>query len=584
MKKIIYYVSIAALVLTASCNEDDFLDTDNLYGKSLETFYSTPQDIEESMAGVYNAIYTNGVHSNESMAASLMSDLMLGGGGPDDKSAKYVDNFEDPSEDTYRDMWSQSYNGIARANAIIEKTADADFTSFFDSPEAAQMFKDQAIGEALFMRAFFYFRLAKFFGGVPLIVAIDDPKDVARSTYSETFAQIATDLKLAIETMPDTPFPAIPTSQYGHANKWVAQAYMARVYLFYTGYMTNMEGQATSDLPMAEGGSLSAADVAAYLEDCINRSGHALASDFRNLWPYAYVNESAGEKVLPWAEQDDIYNDQGILISPAADLKWVGQDGHSPTFGTGNYETMFVQRFSFGDWGWNNGNIYTNRLCLFTGIRDNSMVPFGQGWGWCTINPKLWNQWDNADTRKMGSIIELGKEDQGTAGYQPDFGDHETGFFNKKYTAIQHGDGTGGNKGMFVQLYNWGNADMQLMHAQDFIFMRFADVLLMHSEITQTADGMNAVRARAGLGEVGYSLENLKQERMHELAFEGLRWFDLVRWGDVNTAFNDVIDVRNSGVDAKYSVTYRPETKGLVPIPETEVRLSNGAYEQNPGW
>ena len=62
------------------------------------------------------------------------------------------------------------------------------------------------------------------------------------------------------------------------------------------------------------------------------------------------------------------------------------------------------------------------------------------------------------------------------------------------------------HKGMFVQLYNWGNADMQLMHAQDFIFMRFADVLLMHSEITGTATGMNAVRARAGLTPVGYSL------------------------------------------------------------------------------
>ena len=137
---------------------------------------------------------------------------------------------------------------------------------------------------------------------------------------------------------------------------------------------------------------------------------------------------------------------------------------------------------------------------------------------------------------------------------------------------------------MFVQLYNWGNTDMQLMHAQDFIFMRFADVLLMHSEITGTADGMNAVRARAGLDPVEYSLEALKEERMHELAFEGLRWFDLVRWGDVNNAFNDVIDVRNSGSSAKYRVTYRPEIKGLMPIPETEMRLSNGVYEQNPGW
>ncbi len=570
MKRLIYITIFASLVLASGCSED-YLDTDNLYGKSLETFYSTPQDIKEAMAGVYNAIYTVNVHSNESMAANLMSDLMLGGGGPDDKSAKWVDNFEDPAEDTYRDAWVQCYNGISRASAIIEKTAEADFSTYFDSPEEAQNFKDQAIGEALFMRAFFYFRLGKFFGGVPLIPTFDAPRDVPRSTYTETFAQITSDLKLAIETLPATPFPQIPTSEYGHANKWVAQAYLARVYLFYTGYMTNIEGQATSELPLVDGGSLSASDVTTQLEDCIDNSGYELVSDFRNLWPYSYLNIAAGDTtVLPWAH--------------ANGLSWVGQDGHSPTFGTGNYETMFVQRFSFGDWGWSDGNIYTNRLSLFTAIRDNSMVPFGQGWGWCTINPRLFSQWDNDDPRKLGSILQVGQADQGTAGYNQDKGDHETGLFNKKYTALQYDNGTGTNEGMFVQLYNWGNADMQLMHAQDFIFMRFADVLLMHSEITGTADGMNAVRDRADLDPVSYSLAALKEERMHELAFEALRWFDLVRWGDVNDAFDGTIDVRNSGSDAKYSVTYRPETKGLVPIPETEMRLSNGVYEQNPGW
>ena len=569
MKKLKYIIAISTMIVVTSC-DDSYLDTDNLYGKSLDTYYSSPKDIEEAMAGVYNAIYTANVHSNESVAANLMSDMMLGGGGPDDKSAKWVDNFEDPAEDTYRDTWVQSYNGISRANAIIEKTALADFSSFFSSPEEAQNFKDQTIGEALFMRAFFYFRLGKFFGGVPLIIAIDTPRDVARATYSETFAQIASDLKLAIETLPNTPFPSIPTSEYGHANKWVAEAYLARVYLFYTGYMTNMEGQSTNTLPLVDGGSLSASDVASYLDDCMSGSGYQLTPDFRNLWPYSYVNQSAGTTVLPWAETEG--------------LAWVGQDGHSPTFGTGNFESMFVQRFSFGDWQWSNGNIYTNRLCLFTAMRDNSLVPFGQGWGWCTVNPKLWNSWDVNDPRRKGSILEVGNAAQGTGGYEADKGDHETGFFNKKYTAIQHDDGTGTNVGMFVQLYNWGNTDMQLMHAQDFIFMRYADVLLMHSEITGTATGMNAVRARAGLPAIGYSLDALKQERLHEFSFEGLRWFDLVRWGDVDTAFNATINVSNSGIDATYKANYRTEIKGLMPIPETEMRLSNGVYQQNPGW
>jgi hypothetical protein len=109
----------------------------------------------------------------------------------------------------------------------------------------------------------------------------------------------------------------------------------------------------------------------------------------------------------------------------------------------------------------------------------------------------------------------------------------------------------------------------------------------MHSELTETADGMNQVRERAGLEPISYSLAALKTERLHELAFEGLRWFDLVRWGDVQTSnnfYSNQITVNNSGVDAPYQISYRSETKGLVPIPESEIRLSNGVYEQNPGW
>lgn len=566
MKKLIY-ISFAILVGTTSCSTD-FLDTKDLYNKSLDNFYSTPQDITEAMSGVYNALYVGGVHSNEHLAANLMSDMMLGGGGADDISAKNVDNFEDPSVDTYGDLWKATYQGVTRANAIIEKASEIDFSKYFDTATEATAFKNQAIGEAHFMRAFFYFRAAKFFGGMPLILAINDPRDVERATITETFAQIASDFKKAMETLPNTNQLNIATAEYGHANKWAAQAYLGKAFLYYTGYMTNMEGQATSELPLAEGGSLSNTDVAGYLQDCISNSGYSLTPDFRNLWPYSYANTSAGSVVLPWADTEG--------------LAWAGQDGHSPTFGTGNNESMFVLRYSNTDWGW--GQQYNNRIPLFFGIRDNSMTPFGQGWGWGTVNPTLWSTWDDADPRKVGSILQMGQAIQGTDSYQADKGDHETGMFNKKYTTIQH-DGADGVKGMFYYLYNMVNGDpMQLWAAQDFIYMRFADVLLMHSEITGTDTGLNLVRQRATLAPVAYSLAAIKEERLREFAFEGQRWFDLVRWGDVDTAFNGTINVRNSGVDAIYSVNYRTITKGLVAVPETEITLSNGSYTQNPGW
>lgn len=570
MKKILYTISIITTALLVSCSQE-FTDTDNLYEKSFENYYSRPQDIDEALGGIYSALYMPDIYSDEAVTANLLSDFVLGGGGPDDRGAKNVDGFQDPEEDTYKDLWVITYNGIYRCNAVIENLEGADFSEYFLTDVEAKQYVDQAMAEAYFMRGFFYFRAAKFFGGMPIIPSTQADRNVPRSSYSDTYAQIASDFKTAIELFPSKPFSSIPTERYGHANKWVAQAYMARAYLYYTGYMTNMEGQATSELPLPEGGAISKGQVVAYLEDCINNSGYGLVDDFRNLWPYSYVNKSAGKVVLPWAE--------------AEGLEWAGQDGLSPTFGTGNNEFMFVQRYSTTDW--DPGQQYNNRMRLFFGIRDNSMIPFGQGWGWGTVSPALWNQWDDADPRKEGSILELGNPEQGTASWQSGFGDHETGLMNKKYTTIQHEDpdGVDGVKGMFYFLYDMTHGDpMQLWSAQDFVFMRYADVLLMHSEITETADGLNEVRSRAGLGNIGYSLAALKEERKYEFAFEALRWFDLVRWGDVNDAFGGQIDVQNSGIDATYSVQYRPETKGLVPIPESEIRLSGGVYEQNPGW
>ena len=572
MKRIIFIIVAITAFVVSGC--EDLLDTRNLYQKDLTNFYRTPTDITEAMGGVYNALYVGGAHSVEQLAANLLSDLMLGGGGPDDITAKNVDAFLDPTEDTYRDLWKQTYNGVYRSNAIIEAVAEADYSSYFDSEEEAIDFKNTALGEAYFMRGFMMYRAARFFGGMPLILTTDAPRDVARSSFTETWGQIAADFKMAASTFPVVDPAATPLDEYGHANIWAAKAYMARTYLFYTGYMTNIEKQATADVPLPDGSSLTKAEVISELEDIMTNSHYELTPDFRNLWPYSYVNQSAGEVVLPWAETEG--------------LEWVGQDGFNSTIGTGNKEVMFAMRYAFGNWGWNEGQKYNNRVPLFFGIRGNSMIPFGEGWGWGPIHPAFFNGWSDDDPRKIGSVLVMGDADQGTGGYQSNKGDHETGLFNKKYSHLQHG-GADGTKGMFYYIYNWNNGDpMQLESAQDFFYLRYADILLMHSELTETATGINAVRARVDLDPVEYSLENLKRERMYEFAFEGLRWFDLVRWGDVENSamnyFSTECDVMNSGVAGVYSVSYRAETKGLLPIPESEIRLSNGVYDQNPGW
>ena len=125
---------------------------------------------------------------------------------------------------------------------------------------------------------------------------------------------------------------------------------------------------------------------------------------------------------------------------------------------------------------------------------------------------------------------------------------------------------------------------------EDLYIIRFADVLLMHSELTGNADNMNRVRARAGLPAIGYSLEALQQERRHELAFEGQRFQDIRRWHIAETELNkqNNTTLKNLGVstvmrDGKYAARYQA-TGGFWPIPPAQIQLSDGVLTQNPGW
>ncbi len=125
---------------------------------------------------------------------------------------------------------------------------------------------------------------------------------------------------------------------------------------------------------------------------------------------------------------------------------------------------------------------------------------------------------------------------------------------------------------------------------EDLYVIRFADVLLMQSELTGDAKYMNMVRARAGLPAIGYSLEALQQERRHELAFEGQRYQDIRRWHIAEQALSEQNNtpMQNLGVetvmrDGKYAARYKA-TNGFWPIPLKQIQLSNGTLTQNAGW
>lgn len=549
----VLYIALAGLML-ASC--EDFLDTESYTKKNTGNFPANPADAEQMLTGVYSSLKSVNEYSWNSgfMISEMASDDRFGGGGDGRSQNQGYDHLMRTSDTQEDDYWRIRYAGIYRANLLLESI---DKVTGWES----EADKNRIYGEASFLRAYYYFELSQIYGEVPLVLQTE-PVNLPKSPASETYARIASDLKTAIEMLPSQRYDAVES---GHATKWAAEALMARVFLFYTGYYEQ------TSLPLVDGGSISKEQVIAWLEDCINNSGHDLLPDFRSLWPYC--NEYTAQD-YPYAKDNN--------------LKWAGD---------GNEEVVFAVKCSnMADWGTTIG--YSNQYCLYFGFTSpnggESSYPFGTGWGVGPVNAQLWNQWiedEPTDIRREGSIIDIAAE-------LPNFDPESfrnwmeaTGYWQKKYIAINAHDASGALT-LYSCLVYGTNYNFQLAHTQDLTIIRFADILLMHSELTETNTGMNRVRNRAGLPSVPYSLEALKKERRYELAFEGLRWFDLMRWHDAADALESqvgspIISMEKPSTMKEFGVGYRKryeQTGGFWQIPRTQIDLSNGVLTQNPGW
>lgn len=555
--KRIHYIIISLAVLFTACSED-FLVKENLYEISDASYYQNAEQINAALTATYACLSPDWGADNPMLIANLMSDDCFGGGGSNDIGFHEIDNFTALDKSKYIGVWETTYRGILRANMIINRFDNAEYDD--------EVAKNQALGEAYFLRGYYYLRLAQMFGNVPLVI-VPEPLDLPKASADELFGQILLDLKMAVDLMSDTKFSDLADDRLGHATKWAAQGMGARAFLFYTGKYEKAE------CALADGSTLSKSDVIAWVDDCVANSGHDLVSDFRNQWPYAYANQT---------------------YKFAADngLEWVGDDR--------NIESVFSINFSpYGGWNSPDKLSYSNQVALYMGLRTGGQEfqDFGQGWGGGTVNPQLYESYDDGDARMSGSIINVRDPQEGDI-YdrylaEPGAGDsywngdntmHETGMWQKKYTSILV-DGTG----MYDQILGIGTqSNYQLWNMQDLVLLRFADILLMGAELgsSKAQDYFDRVRTRAGLESKPVSLDAIKTERRHELALEGIRYYDLLRWHDEEAAFAAVKDipVLNVGIEDTYTSTYRPETNGFLPIPEQEIALSNGQLEQNPGW
>lgn len=529
MKKINIYILAFSLFIMSSCG--DFLDTDPPTTVSDSNFYKTTDDAFKALVGCYDGLQIIWSSGGLPVYAEVLSDNAFAGGGYyDGYGFSMLDEFNkdtSPSDQSFfGSNWSDYYKAIYRCNVFLSKMDQINWGTETD-------LRAEYEAETKFIRAFLYFDMVRLWGHIPLLTE-PTTEIVPQANPDDVYKLIAEDLTFAAENLPALSYTAQPASTHGRVTKWAAESLIARVFLYYTGYYSQ------NDLV----GVVSKAQALAYVEDVIANSGHGLIDDFAKLWPAASLDNYAGED---------------------------------------NKETVFAIKYtSTSDYS---GNTDGNHWMVMFGLRELSSYPYGNGWGFSTVNPKLWNLYSNTDTRKVASIISIADEQINftTLANQREY----TGYCNKKYSPMVSSDG----KPLPEKLY--GNTSFQIGQFQDYVSIRYADVLLMAAELGSGSaqDYFDEVRQRAYKGsfsQIPVSQDNIMKERQLEFAGEGIRYWDLLRSG-IDVAANTIAETTNllSGGAADDKVITAAkilETKGLQQIPYNQITLSGDKLVQNQGW
>ncbi|MDF2192118.1 RagB/SusD family nutrient uptake outer membrane protein [Paraflavitalea sp. CAU 1676] len=469
--QIAYSVLIAAGLLTTSCNKE-FLEADPR-GQFLEDkYYRNEQEAYNGLVAVYDVVgWQGGGYVTKIGTMDAGSDDHFAGGGG-------------PNDITNYQVFS-NYTLSPAVGPHLELWAKG-FSGIFRANTLLAKLpkvpmdennKKRFTAEAKFLRAYFYFDLVRFFKSIPLLtepVAPEKMYDVLQVTSDVVYAQIEKDLK---EAFAELPASLTLSTQAGRATKAAAQSLLGKMYLWQKKYK-----EAAAEFAVVNG---TPGGTGAY--------GNKLFSTFAGL--FSLANEFNTESV---------------------------------------FEISYTNT-SAGGWGCvscTEGNV----LNIMTGPRgynrkDASAPDYVSGWSFLPVTDDLFNVMKD-DPRLNATIANLKQlETDNKITYQKGY--MNTGYFLEKTAGRESFKWTGaGNMELNFpkNMYDMRLADLYLLEAEA--------LLMTNSDLPRAQALLDAVRDRAygdALHRVPLTLNNLKLERRMELAGEGHRWLDLVRWGDAPT-------------------------------------------------
>jgi hypothetical protein len=544
MKRLTYLLIVAVLALSwGGCKK--FLNTKPTDTLTPEEYYGSESKLTAALAGVYDPLGNeNGMYGSSMFADFDYSDESWGGNS-NTTSGLQVYNF-DFTAPRIGDLWRNCYIGIDRANRIIANINIASMDSTA---------REAILGEALFLRGFYYFTLVTRFGAVPMrLEPISSPADaqLPRTPVTEIYAQILIDMKAAETKV----FPMYATAS--RVYKTVVQGMLARVCLHMAGYPLNDQSKY--------------AEALAWAKKVKSTNQHAL-----NMYvDPKYVNfDPRFTNTSPFSQ---------IFINHAQDLYDVKESMWEVEF-KGNRADGFNE----------NGRIGNNIGIVFqpgagTALEKDS----GFCWGTVKATGVLYNLYGTRDTLRRDWAI----------------GNHSINNTTGVKTLLLANNRYGRYPAKWRRSFELLTPKNKNYTPINFPLLRYADVLLMLAEAENQVNGptaeayeaVNMVRRRAfnvplsapnvnadapaGLDKASFQ-QFIEDERARELCFESLRRLDLIRWNKFVSRMKEVSAdfTANGGGNAYGSLAGRnvDQRHLLYPIPAAEILL-NKKLSQNPGW
>ncbi|WP_042367662.1 RagB/SusD family nutrient uptake outer membrane protein [Bacteroides neonati] len=533
--KIVKILFIISLVLTSSCN--DLLTTPPLDAIGDEQWWKTKEQVLMMVNDCYRELYgpaeitdrdcltDNGKYRNGQIPAV--------GNGTHDTQNGFI-----------KGCWE--YANIAKLNYVLEGIEKS--KSYISSDEYRQL-----SAQVRFIRAFVYYDMVFYFGDIPLItktLSVSESRETSRQPRAEVMAFILNELEEGV--LKD--IIVAPSKESGRVNEDVVNAFLARIYLHEKNYDKVLQ----------------------YTKAIIETNKYELYSNYEAL--FRPKSDGANKEVI--FERQYSYplyvHSVNRDLSPVSSVYGGWSQAHALQNLVDDYEC--INGHSFSDCEGLNCEYVDKRKAL-EAEKHRGEYDFRDPRLQATIMYPFW-EW------KVGGVVKsvYGVDDPQSKDYVKTE-THMTGYLITKWVDLE---GT--------------NPDRTKAH-KNMTIIRYADVLLMRAEalieknkdLNEAVILLNRIRERAGMpqniviADQSVLREKMRHERRIELAFEGLRYYDMIRWkiGDKvrkGKVYGARMKAVNEAMDHKFvEERFWDDKMYLFPIPQAAIDL-NPNLTQNNGW